>query len=36
MDGQHDKEFSTQYKSSAIEVKMHRRGGFVSSLKPIQ
>jgi alpha-glucosidase len=39
-DGQHDKDFSTQYlvvdKSSSIEVKMLRRGGFVASLKPIQ
>jgi alpha-glucosidase len=38
-DGQHDKEFSTQYmvvdKSSSVEVKMLRRGGFVASLKPI-
>lgn len=39
-DGEHDKEFSTQYtvvdKSSSIEVKMLRRGGFAASLKPIQ
>lgn len=39
-DGQHDKEFSTQYlvvdKSSSVEVKMLRRGGFAASLKPIQ
>ena len=38
-DGQHDKEFSTQYlvvdKSSSVEVKMLRRGGFAASLKPI-
>lgn len=38
-DGQHDKEFSAQYievnKSSTIDVKMLRRGGFVASLKPI-
>jgi len=39
-DGEHDKEFSTQYlvvdKSSSVEVKMLRRGGFAASLKPIQ
>lgn len=39
-DGQHDKEFSTQYlvvdKTSSIVVKMLRRGGFAASLKPIQ
>jgi hypothetical protein len=39
-DGQHDKEFSTQYlvvdKSSSVEVKMLRRGGFAASLKPIE
>jgi hypothetical protein len=39
-DGQHDKEFFTQYlvvdKSSSVEVKMLRRGGFAASLKPIQ
>lgn len=39
-DGQHDKEFSTQYsvvdKSSSIDVKLLRRGGFVASLKPIE
>jgi len=38
-DGEHDKEFSTQYmvidKSSTVDVKMLRRGGFVASLKPI-
>jgi hypothetical protein len=39
-DGEHDKEFSTQYfvvdKTSTVDVKMLRRGGFVASLKPIQ
>ncbi len=39
-DGEHDKQFSTQYmvvdKSSSVEVKMLRRGGFAASLKPIQ
>lgn len=39
MDGQHDKEFSTQYimadKSSSIEVKMLRRDGFDAFLKPL-
>ena len=38
-DGSHDKEFSTQYlvvdKTSSIDVKMLRRGGFAASLKPI-
>ena len=38
-DGKHDTEFSTQYlvvdKSSNIDVKMLRRGGFVMSLKPL-
>ena len=38
-DGEHDKEFATQYmvvdKSSTVEVKMLRRGGFAASLKPI-
>jgi hypothetical protein len=38
-DGQHDKEFSTKYmvvdKSSSVEVKMLRRGGFAASLKPV-
>lgn len=38
-DGQHDKDFTTQYievnKSSTVDVKMLRRGGFVASLKPI-
>lgn len=39
-DGIHDKAFSTQYlvvdKSSSIEVKLLRRGGFAASLKPVQ
>lgn len=39
-DGKHDKDFSTQYlvvdKSSLIDVKSLRRGGFVASLKAIQ
>ena len=39
-DGKHDREFSTQYlvvdKSSSIDVKMLRRGGFVASLEPIK
>jgi hypothetical protein len=39
-DGEHDKAFDTQYlvvdKTSSIEVKMLRRGGFAASLKPIQ
>lgn len=39
-DGRHDKEFSTQYwvvdKTSAIDIKMLRRGGFAASLKPIE
>jgi hypothetical protein len=39
VDGDYDKEFSTQYmvidKSSTVDVKMLRRGGFVASLKPI-
>jgi len=38
-DGEHDKAFNTQYmvvdKTSSVEVKMLRRGGFVASLKPI-
>jgi len=38
-DGKHDKDFATQYmvvdKTSTVEVKMLRRGGFVASLKPI-
>ena len=39
-DGEYDTEFSTRYlvvdKSSEIDVKMLRRGGFAASLKPIQ
>jgi len=39
-DGEHDKEFSTQYfvvdHASTLDVKMLRRGGFVASLKPVQ
>lgn len=39
-DGKHDKEFATQDlvvdKSSTIEVKLLRRGGFVASLKPVK
>lgn len=38
-DGKHDKEFATQYvvvdKTSSIDVKMLRRGGFAANLKPI-
>ncbi len=38
-DGKHDKEFSTQYlvvdKSSEVNVKMLRRGGFAGCLKPV-
>jgi alpha-glucosidase len=38
-DGKHDKDFATSYlvvdKSSAVDVKMLRRGGFAASLKPI-
>ena len=38
-DGEHDKAFSTQYmvvdKSSTVDVKMLRLGGFVAHLKPI-
>lgn len=38
-DDNHDKKFSTQYlvvdKTSSIDVKMLRRGGFAASLKPI-
>ena len=37
-DGKHDKDFSTRYlvvdKTSTLNVKMLRRGGFVISLKP--
>lgn len=39
-DSKHDKAFDTQYlvvdKSSSVDVKMLRRGGFAASLKPIQ
>ncbi len=39
-DGKHDKDFSTQYlvvdKTSAVEVRLLRRGGFAASLVPIQ
>jgi alpha-glucosidase len=39
-DGNHDKAFNTQYlvvdKSSSVEVRLLRRGGFAASLKPIQ
>ncbi len=39
-DGEHDKAFSTKYmvvdKSSTIDVKMLRRGGFVTYLKPVE
>jgi hypothetical protein len=39
-DGKHDKDFSTEYlvvdKTSAVEVKLLRRGGFAASLVPIQ
>jgi len=39
-DGNHDKAFSIKYmvvnKSSSVEVRMLRRGGFVASLKPLQ
>lgn len=39
-DGKHDKDFEVQYfvvdKSSSVEVKMLRRGGFVASLVPLQ
>jgi alpha-glucosidase len=38
-DGKHDKKFTTSYlivdKSSSVEVKMLRRGGFAASLKPV-
>ncbi|MDP4208863.1 MAG: glycoside hydrolase family 97 catalytic domain-containing protein [Bacteroidota bacterium] len=40
MDGIHDKSFATQYmvvdKTSSVDVKMLRRGGFAAGLKPIQ
>lgn len=39
-DGAHDKVFSTQYmvvdKTSVVDVKMLRRGGFAASLKPVE
>jgi hypothetical protein len=39
-DGKHDKELSTQYlmvdKSSSVDIKMLRRGGFAGCLKPIK
>jgi hypothetical protein len=39
-DGKHDKEFVTQYiavdKSSSVNVKLLRRGGFAAKLKKIQ
>jgi alpha-glucosidase len=39
-DGKHDKDLETNYfvvdKSSSVEVKMLRRGGFAASLKPIE
>jgi alpha-glucosidase len=39
-DGKHDKDLTTQYiavdKSSAVDVKQLRRGGFVACLKPIR
>jgi hypothetical protein len=39
-DGKHDKAFDTQYllvdKSSTVDVRMLRHGGFAASLKPIQ
>jgi hypothetical protein len=39
-DGKHDKEFATQYmsvdKSSSVEVRLLRRGGFAASLIPLQ
>ena len=39
-DGKHNKEFSIRYlvvdKTSEVEVKMLRRGGFVAILKPLQ
>jgi alpha-glucosidase len=38
-DGNHDKDFNTQYmvvdKSSSLNVKLLRRGGFVACLKPV-
>jgi hypothetical protein len=39
-DGKHDKELTTSYlvvdKSSSIDIKMLRRGGFAACLKPIE
>jgi hypothetical protein len=39
-DGKHDKDFNIEYKvvdkSSSLDVKMLRRGGFAASLKPLQ
>lgn len=39
-DGEHDKSFDIQYlvvdKSSSVDIRILRRGGFVASLKPIQ
>ena len=39
-DGKHDKAFDTQYlvvdKSSTVDIRLLRRGGFAASLKPIQ
>lgn len=39
-DGKHDKDLATQYlvveKSSSVDVKLLRRGGFAANLKPIQ
>ncbi len=39
-DGKHDKDFATQYvlvdKTSSVDVKLLRRGGFVASLTPMQ
>jgi hypothetical protein len=40
MDGKHDKEFATKYlsvdKSSSVDVRLLRRGGFAASLIPIE
>jgi len=39
-DGKHDKDFDTQYmavdKSSSVDVRLLRRGGFAASLLPMQ
>jgi hypothetical protein len=39
-DGKHDKDFDTQYmvvdKSSSVDVKLLRRGGFAASLVPVE